>query len=164
MARSYTRQTFGVCGNFRLEIWDLTDVKATRSIVKPMMDRIRVASSTNTSDNADVFNAKTLSWTGTAAVDQENHLEDTGEVFEAGIDGQIVYNTETGDAKQGLSARVNFDSTDTDDLSLVDLTSSASNSDLFPDGNEDYAMKSERVVQVLAATAGDDGTLLLIGE
>ena len=52
---------FGVCGNFKFECHTLTDVKATRSLVRPrIMSQIHFVASTNESDNADILNAKTL--------------------------------------------------------------------------------------------------------
>ena len=35
--------------------------------------------------------------------------------------------------------------------------------DLFPDGNESYQIQNPRVIQLVAQTAGDDGTLLVVG-
>ena len=163
MAWSYSRKTFGVCGNFRFSFIDLTDVKATRSIIKPEgINSVKFTASTNTTDNDDVLLTKTLAWTGKAAVYQENHLEDTGEVFDPRLGMLVVHNVETGDAKLGLHAYMVYDGTDPDDLSLIDNTGTAT--DLFPDGNEDYVMYNERVIQTIAGTGDDDGTLLVIGD
>lgn len=160
-----TLKTFGVCGNFRFAIHDLTDIKATRSLLKPMnMDRVYYVSSTNTTDNADVLAGQTLAWTGTADNNVLNEIKDTSEVFDAEIDGAQAHNT-----ADNLTSFVTYK--DADELychkKTIYSTDPSSGQDavydLCPDGNETYTIYSERIVQFIAATADDDGTVLVMG-
>ncbi len=155
MAWGTTKKLFGTCGNFKFEIYSLTDVKATRSLIKPGVQAIKFVASTNTSDGADIFNAKTLAWTGTADGNTPNELVDSSETFDSALTGYQVSNT-----TDNAWARVEYK--DADELYVMTPDGSA-RADLFPDGNEAYTFYNERVLQLVAQTAGDDGTLIIIG-
>jgi len=170
--------TFGVCGNFRFEIYSLTDVKATRSLVKPMMDRVRMVASTNETDNTDVLNAKSLNWTGTQDSAVASQINDAGEVYDKVLTGEIVYNVETGDGSLGDGCVVGYSDANTmltDDPAFFgqrfrsDNTTNDSGETMpteaqtLCNATEDYSIVSERVIQVVAADANDDGSMLVIG-
>lgn len=167
MAWTKSLKTFGVCGNFRFEIISLTDTKSTRSLVNPRtMDRIYYVGSTNTSDNADVLNAQTLGWTGTADSNTVNKLVDGSETFDPEINGAQANNT-----TDNRTSFVTYDKEDTTSLFCHKKTTHSTDPtsgqdavyDLAPDGNEAFTIYSERILQVTAVTAGDEGTLLIIG-
>lgn len=163
MAWSFTKKTFGVCGNFRFAFYNLTDIKATRSVVKPEgFNSVKFLVSTNTTDNADVLAGKTLAWTGTADTDVANELKDTSQVFDSRINGLQVANTAdtVGETNPSLMADVVLK--DADELYTFKHEGSAY--DCFPDGNETYTIYNERVVQFIAVSANDDGTVLLMGD
>jgi hypothetical protein len=173
MAWGQTLKTFGVCGNFRFAVHTLTDIKATRSLIRPMnMVRTFFVASTNETDNADILNAQTLSWTGTCDTNVANEIKDTSEVFDPELSGCQASNTAdtVGVANPTLMARVDYN--DADELYCssgyaVDQTGGADFGqkafDLCPDGNETYTIYSERVIQVTAVSANDDGTILVLG-
>lgn len=157
MAWSRALKTFGVCGNFRFEIANLTDIKATRSLYKPRtMNRVYFVASTNLTDATDVLAAQTLAWTGTADTNTLNELQDTSEVYDSEINGVQADNT-----ADNLTSFVTYK--DADELYCHKGGMADAVYDLCPDGNETYIIYSERVVQVIAGTADDDGTILIIG-
>ena len=175
MAWTIGRKAFGTCGNFKFEIFNLTDVKATRSLIKPRMGRVDFVSSTNTTDNADVLAGQTLSWSGTADGNTANKLVDSSEAFDPAIDGAQAHNT-----ADNLTSFVTYDKDNTDALfchkggsddSIAlndgDGTSTAQTGDaafdLAPDGNETFTIDSQRIVQVTAASANDEGTVIIFG-
>ena len=167
MTWSYTKDIFGVCGNFRFAFVSLTDIKATRSIVRPEgFNSIKFTASTNTTDSADVLLTKKVSWTGTADGDTENELVDSGEVFDPRLSGLQAANTaDTASSSVTLQSYVDYK--DADELYC---STGASNDlgtevyDAFPDGNETFTIYSERAVETLAATANDEGTILIMGD
>jgi len=165
MSWGYTKKAFGVCGNFRFAFIDLTDIKATRSVVKPEgFNSIKFVCTTNTSDKQDVLLGKTLNWAGTAVTDLTYKIDTNGgEVFDPRINGLQVFNSESSDALEGVSGILVYDSSDTDQLYIFNPDTGAAY-DLFPDGNEDFSIVDERSVQVLAADAGDDGTMFIMGD
>ena len=167
MAWSHTKGKFGVCGNFRFAFINLTDIKATRSIVKPEgFNSIKFVASTNTSDNADVLLAKKVSWTGTADSNTANELVDSSETFDPRLSGLQVSNTaDTASSSVTLMSYVDYK--DADELYCSTGASDVMGTevyDAFPDGNETYTIYNERAIQCMAVTAGDEGTLLLIGD
>jgi len=160
MAWGYTRHKFGVCGNFKFEFISLTDVKATRSLIKPTLPtKCAFVATTNLTDNADILAGKTLAWDGTADSNTPNELIDSSEVFDARLYDVFVANT---DATAFTTARVQLKSGETTKLNLYKPDRSAVY-DAFPSGNETYTIYDERVIQVIAASANDDGTLLVMG-
>ena len=162
MAWGYTRKIFGVCGNFRFSFIDLTDVKATRSLIRPAgLNSVKFISTVNTTDTADVFAGVTLAWTGTCDSDVENEVADAGEVFDTRMNGCMISNTTdtVGVANDSLVANIKRH----DNTSLYTFHAGAA-FDLCPDGDETYTVYDERVVQVVAGTANDDGSLLVIGD
>lgn len=157
MAWSKTRGIFGVCGNFRFEIAKLTDIKATRSLYRPRtMNKVYFVASTNLTDNADVLAAQTLAWTGTADTNTANELQDTSEVYDPEIDGTQAHNT-----ADNRTSFVTYK--DADELYCHKGGMDDAAYDLCPDGNETYTIYDERIVQVIAVSANDDGTLMIIG-
>ena len=158
MAWGTTRKMFGVCGNFKYEMVTLTDVKATRSIIRPTVpSRVMFVATTNETDKADVFNGKTLAWTGSADTNTVNELDDSGETFDPALYELMVENTTDTD-----NARVIINSSDATRL-LCYKPDKTAVKDAFPDGNEAYTIYNERAIQVTAASANDDGTLLILG-
>ena len=158
MAWSISRGVHGVCGNFKFEIFSLTDIKATRSLVKPRMGQVHFVSSTNLTDNADILAGRTLSWTGTADTNTTNKLVDASEVFDPNINGAEAYNT-----TDNRIAQVTYDKDTASALFCHKGGMDDAAYDLAPDGNEAYLISSERIVQVTAVSANDDGTLMVIG-
>ena len=158
MAWTATKKMFGVCGNFKWEILNLTDVKATRSVVKPGFTTVYQAYSTNTSDNKDVLNAQTLAWTGTCDTNTPNELDDSSETFDPALYDLFAQDTTAASAV----ARVAINASDATRLLCYKPNRSAVY-DAFPLGSETYTIYSERAVQLAAVTAGDEGTLLIIG-
>ena len=157
MAWSKALKTFGVCGNFRFAVHTLTDIKATKSLIKPMnMDRVYFVASTNETDNADVLLAQTLAWTGTADTNTLNELQDTSEVYDPDIDGAQAFNN-----TDGRTSFVTYK--DADELYCHKGGMDDAVYDLAPDGNEAYVIYSERIIQVTAVSANDDGTILVLG-
>jgi len=157
MSWEYTKKQFGVCGNFRWEIIALTDIKATRSIIRPGFTRIFQAYSTNTSDNKDVLNAQTVLWTGTVDTNSPNELDDSAATFDNGLYDSFAFNTAT-----GSPARIQINLTDATRY-LCYKPSRSAVSDPFPGGTEAYSLSTERALQITAATAGDEGNVLIIG-
>lgn len=159
MAWGTSRTTFGTCGNFKFEIITLTDVKATRSLVKPTtMSQVHASYSTNVTDNKDVLAAQTLNWTGTADTDTENKIDDASETFDPAINGAQAHNT-----ADNRTSFVTYDGVNTDQLFCHKGGTADAVYDLCPDGNETYQINSERMVQLVAGNANDDGTLLVLG-
>lgn len=158
MAWSISRGIHGVCGNFKFEIFNLTDIKSTRSLIKPRMGQVHFVSSTNTTDNADVLGAGTLSWSGTADSNTVNKLVDASETFDPLINGAEAYNT-----TDNLISLVTYDKDATTALFCHKGGMDDATYDLAPDGNEVFLISSERIVQVTAVSADDDGTVLIIG-
>lgn len=158
MAWGTTRKMFGVCGNFKYEMITLTDVKATRSVIRPTIpSRVMFVASTNESDNKDVLAGQTLAWTGTADTNTPNELDDSGETFDPALYELFADNT----ASQ-LVARVIINASDATRCLCYKPDKSAVY-DAFPAGTETFTIYNERAVQLIAATAGDDGTLLILG-
>ncbi len=160
MVYSSERKFFGVCGNFRFKIYNITDAQNTNSTVKTDMRKIDFISSTNTSDNADNFKAQTLSWTGTCDANTVNELEDSSETFTPELTEVHVF--ATSGANSGGLAVMESQSGDTDNQLLTNPGSRAV-FDLFPAGNETYAIKDERLIILDPVTNNDDGTLMVIG-
>lgn len=154
MAWGATKKLFGVCGNFKYEIYSLTDVKATRSLVKPAMNKVYQVASTNTSDNADIFNSKTLAWTGTTDAATASILTDSSEVFDPALMGFQFSNT-TDNAWGSIEYK------DDDELYTMKPDKSARATII---GNaKAYTIYDERIVQLVAQDAGDDGTMIIFG-
>lgn len=123
------------------------------------MSQVHFVSSTNTTDNADVFAGQTLNWSGTADSNVANKIADSSETFDPQINGAQAFNT-----TDGLTSFVTYDGSNTDQLFCHKGGSADAAFDLCPDGNEAYHIRSERIAQVLAASANDDGTLLILGK
>lgn len=155
MAWGFSRTGFGVCGNFKFEFHALTDAKATRSLVyATYVPKIHFSTSVNTTDNADTFNAQSLSWTGTTDAATANELTDSSEVFDPVLTGlQAVNNTD------GKWMALEYK--DADELYTMYPNKSARATQIGT--AKAYTIKTERVVQVTAVSANDDGTLILIG-
>ena len=154
MAYSYSRVFHGVCGNIRFKMFSVTDSATTNSVLKTeMVNRIILA--TNTSDNADHFRARSLSWTGTADTDVTNELKDTTQTFVAQLTGSMVDNV-----TDGAFAKIGYK--DADELYTYKPNGSAA-LDLFNTGNEEYAIKDERKLMITPVTADDDGTIIVMG-
>lgn len=163
MAWSKAIPKFGVCGNFKFEIWSLTDIKATRSLIKPItMSQVHFTVSTNVTDGTDVLAAQTLAWTGTADGNTDNELIDSSEVFDPEIDGCQAHNTADNRTSYVTYKEATKLYCHKGGWRAYPFTGDAVY-DLCPDGNETFTIYSERVVQVIAGTADDDGTLLIIG-
>ena len=160
MAYSATRKAFGVCGNVRFKFYDITDVQTSKNVVKPYMN-VKFAVATNTTDNTEVMMAKPLNWTGTADTDTANKLVDTSETFVQELNRSHVF--ATSGTNEGAPAIIEFLSADTDALSLFSCASEAA-TDLFPSGNETYALLDDHKVELDVGTNDDDGTLLIMGE
>jgi len=157
MAWGTTKKIFGVCGNFKFEFVNLTNVKATQSLIKPVrMNRIHFVSTTNLTDNTDHLAGQTLNWSGTADTNVTNEIKDTSETFDPEIDGAQAHNT-----TDNRTAFVTYK--DADELYCHKGGLADAVYDLCPDGNEVYSITSERIVEVTAQTADDSGTLLIIG-
>lgn len=162
MAWGDTKIAFGTCGNFKFEFHDLTDVKATRSLIRPttVHNKVHFVASTNETDGADVFGAQTLAWTGTCDSDTANEIVDSSETFDTMLNNTVAYNVETGDANLGKGAHIVYK--DADELYCFALGDKTAY-DLCPTGDEDYRIDDQKIVQVVAGTANDDGTLLIMG-
>jgi len=156
MAWTATKSAFGVCGNFRFAFYDLTDIKATRSLIKPEgIGAVKFVASTNTTDNTDVLLAKALKWDGTADTDHANGMEDGSETFDPVVNGLRIDDIDD----NGLATV--YIHTDTDTLLCFDSDGAAV--DLFSTNDEVFQLYNERVIQVLAGDADDDGTLFVMG-
>jgi hypothetical protein len=162
MAWSYTKKVFGVCGNFRYAFYNLTDIKATRSLIRPDgITRVRFSCSTNTTDGTDVLLGQTLTWTGQTDGTTANTLEDSTQVFDPRINFCLASNT-----SDNTTCMVNYK--DADQLYCWTKIGNSSKGlgvavDAF-DTTKNYTIYNERIVQVVAGTANDDGTLLVIGD
>lgn len=174
MAWGYQHIKWGVCGNFKFEIVTLTDIKTTRSLIKPRtMSQVNFVASTNETDNADVLLAKTLAWNGTCDSKVANQIVSSAQVFDPLLTGTYAANiTDTVHPTNNptLIGYVSYKDADELYISSGYAVSQASGADfgkkpfdLCPDGNEDYTIYSERIIEVLAVSANDDGTLLIIG-
>jgi len=163
MAWGVSRKVFGTCGNFKFVFYDLTDVKATRSLIKPMLNKVSFVASTNTSDNADVFNAKTLNWTGTQDSIVANQLNDAGEVFDTALNGLTVYNNMGSDASEGIGAMAVYSDANTLLTFALDGNKGGGAATTLFNASETYIIDNERIVEVVAQDAGDDGTLFVMG-
>lgn len=181
MVWAWSKKTFGVCGNFKFAFIDLTDIKATRSIVKPEgFNSIKFASSTNTSNNTDVLLTKKCSWTATCNADTEFKIDTAGEVFDPQLDGLEVANitdtaSEVGGSEVHLIGKVGYDKTNADQVYVeggaVTVPTSPGKDqhgtqayDLCPDGNEEITIYSERAWEIISANAGDEGTIFIMGD
>ncbi len=153
-----TRGVFGTCGNFKFEIYTLTDVKATRSLVKPMMNNVYMAASTNVTDNTDVFAAQPLNWTGQVDGNTTDKLDDGSEVFDPDINGAQATNI-----TDGRTSFVTYDKDTASQLFCHKGGMADAVYDLCPDGNENYVIRNQRIIQLVAGNASDDGTLLVLG-
>lgn len=160
MAYSSAIHARGVCGNFRFKFFTITNAATSNSVVKTDMQGVDFVGSTNESDNADNFQAQKLAWAGTCDANTVNELEDTSETFVPEITGLPAY--ATSGANDGGQARVEYQSTDTDNLLLTNPGSKAAK-DLFPAGTETYVIQEDKHIMLTPATASDDGTLLVIG-
>ena len=160
MAWSYNKGVFGVCGNFRYAFYDLTDVKATRSLIIPDgVGAVKFCASTNETDGTDVLLAQTLKWTGTCDSNTANELVDASETFDSRLNGLPAINTQAG-ALKGVTGEIIYK--DADELYIFNWSTGAAY-DLFPAGSETYAIYDERTIQVTAGTANDDGSLFVMG-
>ena len=158
MAWTKTRQAFGVCGNFRFKFYDLTDVKATKSLINPCMQAVYFVNTTNTTDAADTLIGGTLNWAGTADTNTTNKLVNTSETFDPEITDAQAFNT-----TDNLTSYVSYDKDATTALFCHKGGTADAVYDLAPDGNEVYEILSDKIVQVTAVSANDDGTILIIG-
>lgn len=156
MAWSWSKGQFGVCGNFRFLFVDLTDVKSTRSIpLTEGFNSVKFTSSTNTTDNTDVLLIKKVSWTGTADGDTANELVDSSETFDPAVSGLQCDNTTD-------TTNCVVDYKDADELYCKAYNGAAA--DTFPDGTDTFTIYNERRIEIIAGTANDDGTILMIGD
>ncbi len=159
MAWGTSRSCFGTCGNFKYEFHDLTDVKATRSVMKPNYCRFPAfISSVNTTDGTDLFKAQFLNWTGTTDSTTAGELVDASEVFDGFMNGAIAENTT--DKVQGIIQRKDDDELYT--WAVRGNDGSVADTDAFPTGKA-YIIRHDRMIQTIAQDANDDGYLIVLG-
>lgn len=158
MAFSFTRSFIGSCGNFKFRVFTLTNVQDSISIMDAGMN-VLFCNSTNTSDNADVFNAKPLAWESTCDNNTANEIVDSAVTFVEGtLDDCQAWN-QTDDP--ALSGVVSYK--DADELYVWKSLNSGTAYDICPDGNEKYLIQSAKKIMLDTATSDDDGTLIVFG-
>lgn len=145
---------FGTCGNFKFEIYTLTDIKSTRSLILPGLTKVDFIASINLTDNADILNGRTLAWSGTTDGAAANELTDASETFEEGLTGtQFSNTTDTAWGKAEFK--------DADELWTMKPDGSV-RSTIIGTGKA-YTFYSERIIQVVAQDANDNGTMIIFG-
>lgn len=154
-----TITSFGTCGNFKFEFVNLTDVKATRNIIKPKHCRnVGFVTSINTTDGTDLLKAQTLNWTGAADSTVAGQIPDSGEIFDGILGGVIAENTD--DNYQGLVHRAS--DTNLYAVQAAGNDGSYASTALFIN-TKNYIIRNDRVIECIAQDANDDGRLIIFG-
>lgn len=157
MSWTATKKIFGVCGNFKYIMYDLTDMQDVTKIIDVKgLNSIKFTCATNTTDNTDVVLGGVLNLSATASTDNTDAMEDNTEEFSAVWSGLVI--DQTSDNTRAWVIYEGAGILQTYTLGTITAV------DAFPVGNEAYKIHNERYYGCLAGTDDDDGTVLIIGD